>query len=388
MSEETSLSLPPQQIPIVIPPLRKEELLDHFNKIQELKRSLIDAKNDMITIVGKPYILKSGWRKLAFAFNLTDTIVREEKETTPDGETVWRMWVKVTAPNGREVIGVAAASSAEREFAHEEHDPYALCHTRAKNRAISDILGLGEVSAEEVMGKKPKPVAVDKPAQPQPVKPAQPKHVEESTLPPAYTPTSTPTFEYTTATADTTPKTSEARPPQPKGVMVRFLKDYDAQLVGDDGRLMGPFKAEDVACIRRNVVDALVKSDVVKEIRPDENLKPKPQKSESKLSGWIPLKGYRNNQEVDLGSINVKENGEAELVPAEPIPADLGCVKRPLMAVLDNIAQKNPDFSYYPNTEGGKLASIQMFGVTEKIINDIKSPAVWSLSKALEKTSL
>ena len=59
------------------------------------------------------------------------------------------MWVRVRAPNGRETVGVASASSDERKFSHPEHDVYALCHTRAKNRGFSDILGLGEVSAEE-----------------------------------------------------------------------------------------------------------------------------------------------------------------------------------------------------------------------------------------------
>jgi hypothetical protein len=80
---------------------------------------------------------------------LTDEIVREEKEEK-EGKVVWRMWVRVYAPNGRASIGVASAASDEKRFAHHDHDVYALCHTRSKNRAISDILGLGEVSAEEM----------------------------------------------------------------------------------------------------------------------------------------------------------------------------------------------------------------------------------------------
>jgi hypothetical protein len=142
--------VPQIQVPIVVPPLEPDQIVEHFRKIQELKKRIIDPKTDTIRIGGKDYVLKSGWRKLAFAFNLTDEILREEKDVNQDGETTWRMWVKVTAPNGRTAIGVAACSSGERDFAHDEHDPYALCHTRAKNRAISDILGLGEVSAEEM----------------------------------------------------------------------------------------------------------------------------------------------------------------------------------------------------------------------------------------------
>jgi hypothetical protein len=50
---------------------------------------------------------------------------------------------------------VAAASSDERKFAHPDHDIYALCHTRARNRAILGILGLGEVSFEEMSSDRP-----------------------------------------------------------------------------------------------------------------------------------------------------------------------------------------------------------------------------------------
>jgi len=137
--------------PIVVPPLEPDEIKKHFDKIQLLKRKLIDPETDVIKIGNKPYILKSGWRKLSFAFNLSDEILREEKEERGD-EVIYRIWTKVTAPNGRYVVAVGCASSKERKFAHEAHDPYALAATRSKNRAISDIIGLGEVSAEEMLG--------------------------------------------------------------------------------------------------------------------------------------------------------------------------------------------------------------------------------------------
>jgi len=136
--------------PIVVPPLEPDEIKKHFDKIQLLKRKLIDPEADMIKIGNKPYILKSGWRKLSFAFNLSDEIIREEKEERGE-EVIYRIWTKVTAPNGRYVVAVGCASSKERKFAHEAHDPYALAATRSKNRAISDIIGLGEVSAEEML---------------------------------------------------------------------------------------------------------------------------------------------------------------------------------------------------------------------------------------------
>ncbi len=60
------------------------------------------------------------------------------------------MKVVCTAPNGRQTEGVAICTSTEKKFAHPEHDVYTTCHTRAKNRAISDMIAAGEVSAEEM----------------------------------------------------------------------------------------------------------------------------------------------------------------------------------------------------------------------------------------------
>lgn len=133
---------------IVTLPMAKDQIIERFKAIQSLKMAILDD-SDMIKIGNKPYVLKSGWRKLEFALNLTDTIMREEKEVA-DGITTWRIQVKVIAPNGRAVMGIGACSSNERKFQHPDHDVYAMSHTRAKNRAISDMCGLGEVSAEEM----------------------------------------------------------------------------------------------------------------------------------------------------------------------------------------------------------------------------------------------
>jgi|TARA_Y100000310_G_scaffold336188_1_gene420082 hypothetical protein len=110
-------------------------------KAQELRGSVI------------PRVKKSGWRKLATPFNLSDEITSE----TPigvDGKAIgWRIAVTVTAPNGRRTVGIGACTSNERYFGKREaHDVYSTAHTRAKNRAISDMIGGGDVSAEELEG--------------------------------------------------------------------------------------------------------------------------------------------------------------------------------------------------------------------------------------------
>lgn len=124
---------------------------------QELKKKLLRPM-DYQVIQGKKFIKKAGWRKFALAFNLSDEILKEERREGNDktdrvGGGVWFVWdvtIKATAPNGRYSVATASCDSRERKFSHQEHDVRATAATRAKNRAISDLIGGGEVSAEEM----------------------------------------------------------------------------------------------------------------------------------------------------------------------------------------------------------------------------------------------
>jgi hypothetical protein len=136
---------------IVAPAVSPSQLANQMRLFQELKARLLDYQTDVVEIQGRPFIKRSGWRKLALAFNISDEIVRAEKEDHPDGSFTWRITVRAWAPNGRSVMAVGACSSRERKFAHPEHDVYAIASTRAKNRAISDLIGSGEISAEELV---------------------------------------------------------------------------------------------------------------------------------------------------------------------------------------------------------------------------------------------
>lgn len=102
-------------------------------------------ESDYSTISGKKHKNKSAWRKLARAFQISDEIIKEEKT-----DTAWRIQVRAYTVTGRSAVGIGACSSKERAFAHPDHDIYATAHTRAKNRAISDLIGVGETSAEEI----------------------------------------------------------------------------------------------------------------------------------------------------------------------------------------------------------------------------------------------
>ena len=125
------------------------DIVQSWATYQELKTRLLDS-SDWQNIAGRNCIKKSGWRKLQTAFGISDEIV-EEKRIECDGYFTYETTVKVSASNSRYSFGVGSCSSNERRFTHPEHDTRSTAHTRAKNRAISDLIGGGEVSAEEMI---------------------------------------------------------------------------------------------------------------------------------------------------------------------------------------------------------------------------------------------
>jgi hypothetical protein len=156
MTETEETDIVEVQPSVVKPAVSPREAKENWQLFQNLKRELLD-KGDYAKIQQKNYIKKSGFRKLAVAFNISDEIIEEERTEREDGSFFWRIKVKATAPNGRCSTGVAICDSRERNFAHVEHDVYATAHTRAKNRAISDLVAGGVVSYEEMETAAPQP---------------------------------------------------------------------------------------------------------------------------------------------------------------------------------------------------------------------------------------
>jgi len=109
---------------------------------------------------GREYKKKSAWRKLARWAGISTEIVRAERwwEEDPDGARhyVARVVVRATAPWGQTAEAVGLCDTREARFrspaarAKATHDVEATAATRATNRAISDLIAAGEVSAEEI----------------------------------------------------------------------------------------------------------------------------------------------------------------------------------------------------------------------------------------------
>lgn len=180
--EENSLLKPVSDI---------SDVVDVYSQFEEIKSDLLD-NGDTTQIGSNVHVNKSGWRKIATAFNVSVEVV--EKDTyIEDGVLKSEVVAIASAPNGKRAQSVGHAGSnetnfmekvaddgagpekayeiAENKFGAEkedvmfvegywrwlkpprqvkEHNVLTLASTRAKNRAISDCVGGGEVSAEEI----------------------------------------------------------------------------------------------------------------------------------------------------------------------------------------------------------------------------------------------
>jgi hypothetical protein len=139
----------------IVAPIDDDILVENWRRMQRFKQRVL-TKDDYVVIAGRLYLKKSAWRKWEFACGVSDEIVSFDRVPTQGkdqgGNFSYRVVVRAFhEKSGRSSVGVAAASRREKkDWAHEEHDIFALAHTRAKNRAIADLVGGGEVSAEEM----------------------------------------------------------------------------------------------------------------------------------------------------------------------------------------------------------------------------------------------
>lgn len=109
--------------------------------------------NDVQQEGGRSFKKKSAWRKLARHFRisveceLSDTRV----ETTPDGFVAYAR-ARGVAPWGQSWadVGACASDEATGRRVITIADAIATAMTRASNRAVSNLVAMGEVSAEEI----------------------------------------------------------------------------------------------------------------------------------------------------------------------------------------------------------------------------------------------
>jgi hypothetical protein len=170
-SEPRPLPLPAQALALaprppaereVLMPLDPERVVEGMRQYQRLLRDLLEASDWQTedkngNPLERPFLKKSGWRKIARAFNLSFERVDSRVEREEDGTPVRaEVWIRAVAPNGQFGDGDGYCSADEVRFKSWkgrqklENDLRSTATTRAKNRATADLVGMGEVSAEEI----------------------------------------------------------------------------------------------------------------------------------------------------------------------------------------------------------------------------------------------
>ena len=140
-----------------------EQALEEWNVYQKLCKSLLNDSDyqEYTTMdkktgkqIEKRFPKKSAWVKLGRAFNVNTEIVDKEFVLTKTGETREAYYcIRATLPNGRTVESDGSCSRRENGKSNAtSHTIRSTAKTRATNRAISELIGAGEVSAEEIQG--------------------------------------------------------------------------------------------------------------------------------------------------------------------------------------------------------------------------------------------
>ena len=121
------------------------------NDYQEIIVKEKDADGNYVK-VKRHFKKKSAWQKLSRAFNVDTEIVERDIERTKTGRIKEAYYcVRATLPNGRSVESDALCSRSERgKDKVSDHTIMSTAKTRATNRAIAELIGAGEVSAEEM----------------------------------------------------------------------------------------------------------------------------------------------------------------------------------------------------------------------------------------------
>ena len=138
---ETALAVPEFDL--------QARLKEHRLYLKACKLLLND--DDYAVIKGRKHRKRSGWAKLRKAFAINTEIIRERRLEIGD-DWGYLITVRASHPSGRfeEADGAIMASElVNGNIEPTVHNIRAKALTRAKNRASSDVLGAGVVSAEE-----------------------------------------------------------------------------------------------------------------------------------------------------------------------------------------------------------------------------------------------
>lgn len=153
----------------VLPAMSIDEALRQWDQYQALKTK-VGQPDDFQNIKGKMHPKKSFVRKAQRFFSVSCAITRDEPWRDEGKVIGWTCSVRAT----HQASGLYQEADGSCEFSEKAsgqatlHNVRAHALTRAKNRAILDLVGFGEVSAEEIIEEKRnrrKPAPKEKPSE-------------------------------------------------------------------------------------------------------------------------------------------------------------------------------------------------------------------------------
>jgi len=139
-------------------PMTVDEATEAMAHYQRISHALIDPAKDMQDIGRSKFPKRSAFQKLANAYRVSTEIVSDETDYDDEGRMIRaRVRVRAVHPDGRYQEGdgrchVAEQGEKKASDPKVEHDCHGTAVTRAKNRAIGDLIAFGAVSAEEAEG--------------------------------------------------------------------------------------------------------------------------------------------------------------------------------------------------------------------------------------------
>jgi hypothetical protein len=153
----------PAELPkdeVVRAALSPKEMEVSIREYRGLQNALDHTMPDQIMkIKGKLFRKKGYWRAIRTAFGLSVEAIPNSEQRIDNG-TDWGYIVtyRATAPNGKFADGDGACMASEKRRRDDpnsifatEHNVRSHAHTRGFNRAVSNLVGFGEVSAEEAL---------------------------------------------------------------------------------------------------------------------------------------------------------------------------------------------------------------------------------------------
>ena len=134
-------------------------LLDPEKDFQKFKTKEKDLDENWVTVI-KSFPKRSAFQKLGRAFNANTRIVDHTEIRTQTGRVKESEYiVEASLPKNIRVVQAMASCSRSEKGKKDasDHDIKATAETRATNRALANLIGAGEVSADEMLASN-KPV--------------------------------------------------------------------------------------------------------------------------------------------------------------------------------------------------------------------------------------